>query len=406
MRIIHTADWHLCDRLLQIDRTNDLAARVEIVANLCEQHEVDAVLIAGDLFSEQATIEDMTQALTHLHKAFASFFRRGGTILAVTGNHDREGRIEMLRAGMLLAAPPVAGSRQFLSGRMYLLNRPYFGTIQTHAGDRAQFVLIPYPTASRYAEPDDEFRSKDEENRILQGRVAQVLQTFGADPGFDQSLPTILTAHLHVRGAEVHSLYKMTERDDVVFEAGFLPSSWAYIGLGHIHKPQSLAGMDHVRYAGSLDRLDFGERDDEKGVVLLDLSTTGLRCEPVWIPIAATPMHDITVNDAASELTALAQRYPHRESAIVRIRVMQNPSGPSRHEITEELRRLFPRHAEIIWVSPAESPAGNSTGARFEPHTDYRSTVRDFLVKRLDGDPDKDDVIKLAEQFLTREAAS
>jgi exonuclease SbcD len=404
MRIIHTADWHLCDWLRQVNRTDDLTARVEVVADLCEQHKVDALLIAGDLFAEQATVEDMTEALTHLHKTFASFFDRGGTILAVTGNHDREGRIEMLRAGMRLAAP-AAGSRQFLSGRMYVLNRPYFGTLQTRAGDRAQFLMIPYPTVSRYAEHDDEFRSKDEENRVLQGRVAQEMQIAGSHPDFDQTLPTVLAAHLHIRGAEVHSLYKLTERDDVVFDTGFLPTAWAYIGLGHIHKPQCLAGMSHVRYPGSLDRLDFAERADEKGVVLLDLGPAGLQGEPVWLPIAATPMHDVTVTDAATELPALAEQYPDRETAIVRIRVTHKPAGPSRHEITQELRRLFPRHADITWIKP-DAPARDATVSGFKPQADYRTTIRDFLTRELDGDADKEDVLTLAEQFLTAEAAS
>jgi exonuclease SbcD len=404
MRIIHTADWHLCDWLRQVNRTDDLTARVEVVADLCETHEADVLLIAGDLFSEHATVEDMTQALTHLHATFAPFFDRGGTILAVTGNHDKEVRIEMLRAGMRLAAP-AAVSRQFLPGRMYLLNRPYFGRFQTPAGDRAQVVLIPYPTVSRYAEQGDEFRSKDEENRVLQGRVAQEIQIAGSHPEFDQTLPTILAAHLHVRGAEVHSLFKLTEREDVVFDTGFLPTAWAYIGLGHIHKPQCLGGMHHIRYPGSLDRLDFAERADEKGVVLLDLGPTGLRCEPTWLPIAATPMHDVPITDAAVELPALAERYPDREMAIVRICVTHNPTGLSRHEIAQELRRLFPRHAEITWIKP-DAPAGEATVNGFRPQADYRATIRDFLAKRLDGDPDKEGVLTLAEQFLTQEAAS
>ncbi|MFN4261703.1 MAG: exonuclease SbcCD subunit D [Gemmataceae bacterium] len=404
MRIIHTADWHLCDWLRQVNRTDDLTARVEVVAGLCEEHRADALLIAGDLFSEQASVEDMTQALTHLHKTFASFFDRGGTILAVTGNHDKDARIEMLRAGMRLAAP-AAGSRQFLSGRMYLLNRPYFGTLQTRAGDRAQFVMIPYPTVSRYAEHDDEFRSKDEENRVLQGRVAQEMQIAAGHGEFDQTLPTVLAAHLHIRGAEVHSLYKLTERDDVVFDTGFLPTAWAYIGLGHIHKPQCLGGMPHVRYPGSLDRLDFGERGDDKGVVLLDLGPSGLRCEPAWIPIPATPMHDVTVTDAAAELPALAGQYPDRETAIVRIRVTHNLAGPSRHAITQELRRLFPRYADITWIKP-DALARDSTASGFKPQADYRTTIRDFLTRELDGDADKEDVLTLAEQFLTAEAAS
>lgn len=401
MRIIHTADWHLCDRLHQVNRTGDLQARVENVAGLCEEHQADALLIAGDLFSEQASVEDMTQALTHLHEVFAPFFTRGGTIFAVTGNHDKEARIEMLRAGMRLAAP-VVGRRQFLPGRMYLLNRPYFGTFQTPAGERVQVVLIPYPTPSRYAEPDDQFRSKEEENRVLQGRVAQEIENAGKHREFDQALPTILVAHLHVRGSEVHSLYKLTERDDVVFESAFLPTAWAYVGLGHIHKPQCLGGMPHVRYPGSLDRLDFAERGDDKGVVLLDLGPTGLRSAPVWLPIAATPMHDVTITDVA-ELSTIPQRYPDRAKAVVRVRVTHTLDGPSRHEITQQLRRLFPRHAEIAWIKP-DSPASKTAASGFRPQADYRATIREFLTRSLAGDPDKEAVLELAERFLTSEA--
>lgn len=406
MRIIHTADWHLCDWLRQVNRTADLQSRVEVVAGLCQEHQVDAVLIAGDLFSEQAAVEDMTQALQHLYEVFADFFRGGGTIIAVTGNHDREARIEMLRAGMRLAAP-APGSRQFVPGRMYLLNRPFFGTLQTHTGEQAQFVLIPYPTASRYAEPDDQFRSKDEENRVLHVRVAQEIQIASNHPEFDQTVPTILAAHLHVRGSEVHSLYKLTERDDVVFDTGFLPTTWAYLGLGHIHKSQCLAGMEHVRYPGSLDRLHFDERADEKGVVLLDLGPTGLRGAPVWLPIPATPLHDVSIIDPAAELPVLAEQYPDREQAVVRIRVLQDATGPSRHEITQELRRLFPRHAEITWVKP-EVQDGDKTVSGFMPHADYRTTIRDFLEKhpKLNGDSDREAVLALAETFLTPEAMS
>src|ERR1700729_1683634 len=103
MKIIHTADWHLCDRLGRIDRTKDLYARVELVAQYCQERDADVLLIAGDLFSEQASVEDMTQALKHLREVFTPFFDRGGTVLAITGNHDRDGRINMVRAGMTLA---------------------------------------------------------------------------------------------------------------------------------------------------------------------------------------------------------------------------------------------------------------------------------------------------------------
>ena len=186
-------------------------------------------------------------------------------------------------------------------------------------------------------------------------------------------MPTILTAHLHIRGAEVQTLYKLSERDDVVFDTGFLPTAWAYVGLGHIHKPQCLGGMEHVRYPGSLDRLHFDERDDEKGVVLLDLGPTGLNQEPAWIPIAPTPMLDVHVADAA-ELCSIPERYPDRERAIARIRVTHGPAGPSRHEISLQLRALFPRHSEITWLRPeapgwSREPGRVRAGGRL-PHDD------------------------------------
>src|SRR5690349_12686842 len=97
MRIIHTADWHLCDRLGRIDRTEDLKKRVERVADLCRETDAELLLVAGDLFSEQANVDQMTDALRHLHDVFAAFFARGGSIVAITGNHDRDGRINLIR---------------------------------------------------------------------------------------------------------------------------------------------------------------------------------------------------------------------------------------------------------------------------------------------------------------------
>ncbi|MCE9565971.1 MAG: hypothetical protein K8U57_28440 [Planctomycetes bacterium] len=67
-------------------------------------------------------------------------------------------------------------------------------------------------------------------------------------PGFERSLPSVLVAHLHVRGAEGNTLYKLSERDDVTFEAGYIPTPWEHVALGHIHKPQCHGVASHIRY--------------------------------------------------------------------------------------------------------------------------------------------------------------
>src|SRR5262249_62212506 len=84
MRILHTADWHLGDRLGRIDRTADLRRAVERVAAYCTQHEVEVLLIAGDLFSELARPDGLRASLEHVQQTFQPFLLGGGTILALT----------------------------------------------------------------------------------------------------------------------------------------------------------------------------------------------------------------------------------------------------------------------------------------------------------------------------------
>src|SRR5438477_605217 len=100
MRILHTADWHLADRLGRIDRTDDLRRAVERVAAYCKEEKVDVLLVAGDLFSELARPDGLRDAIGHLQEVFQTFLCQGGTILALTGNHDKEDFCQTLRHAM------------------------------------------------------------------------------------------------------------------------------------------------------------------------------------------------------------------------------------------------------------------------------------------------------------------
>jgi exonuclease SbcD len=399
MRLIHTADWHLCDRLGRIDRTDDLKARVEQIARMCGEHRADLLLIAGDLFSEQATVDQMTDALRHLHWTFAPFFEAGGTIVALTGNHDRDGRINLLRAGMSLVAPPVPQGGRLTSGRLYLLNGCFFGTFEARPGDAVQLVLVPYPFPGRYDLSAAVYRTREEENRLLHGRVAEWVQGVVGRPGFDTRLPTVLAAHLHVRGSEVHALYQLTERDDVLFDLADLNPGWAYVALGHVHKPQAVNGLAHVRYPGSLDRLDFGETHEGHGALLVDLGRSGLVREPEHLPISATPFYTITLDDPGAELPGLADRFPDRETAVVRVVVNPAAAGPGRDEVARALRRLFPRLYELKWCEKSAG-AGGELPAAFNPRAGFAPAVRDYLTGKLKDDPEHEAILALAEQFL------
>jgi DNA repair protein SbcD/Mre11 len=403
MRIIHTADWHLCDRLGRLDRTADLKARVERVAELCDEHAADVLLVAGDLFSEQASLDQMTDAVGHLGRTFRGFFDRGGTLVAITGNHDRDSKINFLRSVMPLVAPPVRPGARLPTGRLYLLNGCFYGTVEPRPEDAVQFVLVPYPFANRYDLSTADYRTKEEETRLLHAAVANWLGTVAGRDGFDAALPTVLTAHLHVRGAELHTLYKLTDRDDILFDFADLNPGWAYAALGHIHRPQTLNGAENVRYPGSLDRLDFGETHDDHGVLFVEIDGSK-PVAPVRLPIPATPFHSIDLADPESELAGLADKYPDRETAIVRVTAGPPTGDLSRDAIARDLRKTFPRLYDLKWADADR--AADAAPVRFSPRAGFETMVRDWLTEKLAADPDKDAVLALAETFLTAEAAS
>jgi exonuclease SbcD len=50
-----------------------------------------------------------------------------------------------------------------------------------------------------------------------------------------------------------------------------------YVALGHIHKPQNVGGLAHIRYCGSPIPLGFDEARQQKEVLLVDMGADGLR---------------------------------------------------------------------------------------------------------------------------------
>lgn len=399
MRILHTADWHLNDRLGRIERQPDIVARLQEIAGYLDEYRVDVMVVAGDVFSRFTRLEEVRDAVNDVHATFKPFLARGGTIVALSGNHDSEPLFTLLRVALDLAAPldpDQAGPRP--AGRLYLAAQPTRLDLADGAGQRVQFVLLPYPTPARYLRDETtRFTTRDECNHVLhQALVRKVEQLQDA---VDPRLPSVLVGHLHVRGSEVHNLYHLSEREDVVFDPVDLPMHWAYMAFGHIHKPQSLAGTSHVRYSGSIERLDYAERDDQKGVILVDIGPTGLLGEPVWLPLDATPIHQIEITDPLAELPRLPDQYPDAGRALVAYRLVYRPGEHDRDAICRELDRLFPRcyRAEAL---PASSPLLGAEVGLTAARRDVPGTVRSYLQTRLAQDPDREAVLALAEQLL------
>ncbi len=406
MRILHTADWHLADRLGRQDRTQDLRAAVERVAEYCASEKVDVLLVAGDLFSELAGPDALRESIRHLHETFGSFLRGGGTMITLTGNHDKETFCQTLRHAMSLAAP-VAGKSgdRARAGRLYLATGPTLLRLGDPVyGNEVQFILMPYPTPTRYLqdEASQRYQGLDEKNRHLMAAYTRKLQETQKDPRFDPTLQTVLAAHIAVKGAQLPTLFRLSEQEDVVFSDADLPTGFAYIALGHIHRPQCIAEQKHVRYCGSIERLDLGESLDQKGVVLFDLGPEGLQGEPRTLPLEATPVYEVRIFQPKLEIPQLREQYPDAKNDLVRIRCTYTAGVDNREETLRELEEIFPRWYDRQIAEAGSLTAGPITVGEPVRGKSFEETVRDYLKTELMNEPEdlQKAVLERAEKLM------
>ena len=269
MRILHTADWHLHERLKRVARRPHLVKRLEEIAGYLDERQVDVMVVAGDLFSQGQRMEELSQAVSDIQRIFKPFLLKGGTIVAISGNHDNEHVFNFMRNMLDLAVPidaRVTGPRP--PGRLYLASRPTVLELADPARQSVQFVLLPYPTPARYLSEDKtSYESLAKRNELLHRKFEETRDRI-LNSVIKKHIRSVLVSHIHVRGTQVYTRHHVSESDDVVIDQGEIPAYLDYAAYGHIHEPgEVLRNTPHVRYAGSIERMNYGERKDGKSVV-------------------------------------------------------------------------------------------------------------------------------------------
>ncbi len=393
MKLLHTSDWHLGARLGGIDRADDAFARIAELCAVIDTHQVDCLLIAGDVFDE--TRADRLPALLYrLGGLLRPRVADGLKVVALAGNHDRPHVFPLLQS-----AAALLGAHDG-SGQVIFTDTPQLVTVTSrdHA-EVLQLACLPYPFHERYDLAAQNWPTRDAKHRDLGDAVRRAMGELAAEAErTNPGVPAIMAGHLLIRGATVgEGFYCLSEAEDVPVERGDLPG-YAYVALGHIHKPQTL-GTDQIRYCGSIERMDLGEAADEKTAVLITLD--GHRVvDTIPIPLAATPFARVEATDA-DELVAAHAAMVDPERTLVSLTL--HDTGATRiGALVARARQLFPRlygHPQIL--RPATRP-GVGAGAGLD-RADVAGTVRTYLARTLADDPDAPALRGLASELLAEE---
>jgi DNA repair exonuclease SbcCD nuclease subunit len=273
--------------------------------------------------------------------------------------------------------------------------RPSLVSIVSRSGEAVQLVLIPYPTAIRYDLADQRWPSPDTKRSALADAVRTSIQELGREArSAGRGLPTVLCGHFLVRGVK-EGFYHLTEQADIPLEPGDLPA-YAYIALGHIHKPQQV-GAPYIRYSGSLERMDRGEAQDRKQALLVEIGRDGLR-DVRELPLNATPFAQVKASTEADlEAAAANLREPERTLVSLTVTLQQDQSLGA---LQARARHLFPRLYGAPEVRRADTPPAAHPAVQVD-RADVPGTVDAYLREALRDDPDAEALTALATQLLT-----
>jgi exonuclease SbcD len=285
MRILHTSDWHLGQHFMGKSRQAEHQCLIDWLLTQVDAYAADAVLIAGDIFDTGSppsyARELYSQLVVRLHGA-------GVALLLLGGNHD--------------SVATLGESR----GLLACLNSTVVATVEDPA---SQVVVLPLRggkgeagcivCAIPFIRPRDVLQSQagqsaDEKQQSMRAAIQAYYQSV-YEAGLARQaelkselgrvVPLIATGHLTTVGAtsneSVREIYVGSL--DAYPTSAFPPVD--YIALGHIHKPQKVGGLDHIRYCGSPIPLGFDEARQQKEMLLVDLGVDGLTAiTPLVVP--------------------------------------------------------------------------------------------------------------------------
>ena len=381
IRLLHFSDLHIgVENYGRLDPTTgvngrvlDFLCRFDELIDYGLEHEVDLVIFAGDAFKTRNPTPTYQRAFARRVKRLAD---AGVPVVLLVGNHDLPTMVQRASSVDIFRTLEISN---VVVGRDERVHR-----IETRHGP-VQVATVPYPARQRLL-ARDEYRglSIEQLDEVLRQIVADNIGALTKQ--LDPQIPAVLVAHLSVSGATFGSERSvMIGRDAVILKSALADPAWDYVALGHVHKHQSLNDGGHppIVYAGSLERIDFGEESQPKGFCWVELSRGETAWKFVEVDARCFVTVDADVREALNPLMALQREVAAHDLChavvrlILRLRADQEPLVRDR-----DVRALL---SDAYFVGGINRKVERETRVRLGSLAPEEMTDRELLTRYLEA---------------------
>ncbi len=283
IRVMHFADVHFgVENYGRFDPATGLPSRLvdfrdalNAAIDLALEANVELAVFAGDAYKtrdpNQTHQREFGKCLSRLAQAKVP-------IVMLAGNHDIPNMKGRANAIEIFGA--------LMGGAMRVFDTPGHAVMQTRSGYDVQIAAVPYLIKSLVlAREDYKDQGVQDTTALIVEKYVGWLNKIASE--CDPALPTILMGHFSVANARLSAgqVGYLVNEPEVPLSA-LAQAPFDYVALGHIHKYQDLNKGEQppVVYSGSIERIDFGERKEDKGFALVDLAKGNTEVRHVVVP--------------------------------------------------------------------------------------------------------------------------
>lgn len=389
MKLIHTSDWHLGQNFMFRQRAREHDRFLAwLKETICRQN-AELLIVSGDIFD---TASPPSYALQMYYRFLADLSHHTPchTVVIISGNHD---------SAAVLNAP-----RQVLKA----LNVHVVASVSEKPEDDIIQVLDPRsnPVAYVCAVPflrDQDIRrsipgeSWEDKNKAMITGIQSHYQLMARtarnrmEQNSHAGLPLIGTGHLFASGGIIGD-------DDHIrqihlgnlgqFNLSPIAGLFDYMALGHLHRCQTVSGLDHVRYSGSPIPLSFGESGHPKHVLGVEFSgaSPNIEIEKIQIPcfqplirISGTFEDVLNHMDTRKDTPENAQEENNETWAEITIRGEWNPM------MEETIRSHAEKQCIQIFIIKRQVDPNRYPASETDTPVDLdHFTCKDVFQKRLE----------------------